>query len=157
MLVIRTRHKTFLGLAKELLTRPFRRNEKAPESPESEGHSRPDASEALPFSRVPTRRRRNRVISLSRKRSPRLFSFLVELGVYAGFVLTYFFLVLLLPGRHGLQHVFRTTTKLITPSWQWRLIAVQGVVLERLTTILLWVIRCLQNIVPVLYRLATAV
>jgi MFS superfamily sulfate permease-like transporter len=90
------------------------------------------------------------VTSLSRKLAS-LFSFLMELVVYAGFVGAYFFLVLHYLGG-WIQHTYRTDKT------QYALVAVgliaaQGVVLERLTTILLWLIRCLQNIIPVFYRM----
>ncbi len=87
------------------------------------------------------------------KKIASLASFLIELAVYAGFVTAYFLLVLHFLGD-WIQHIFKTNKThyaLVAVG----LIAAQGVVLERLTTVLLWLIRCLQAIGPVLYRLLT--
>ncbi len=88
--------------------------------------------------------------SLSRRLAS-LFSFLLELVIYAGFVGAYFFLVLHYLGG-WIQHIYRTD-KTHYALLAVGLIAAQGVVLERLTTILLWVIRLLQAIIPLLRRL----
>ncbi len=89
--------------------------------------------------------------SLSKKIAS-LASFLMELVVYAGFVGAYFFLVLHYLGD-WINHIF-VTNKTHYAFLAVGLIAAQGVVLERLTSILLWVIRCLQAILPVLHRMA---
>ncbi len=88
--------------------------------------------------------------SLARKFAP-LFSFLLELVVYASFVGAYFFLVLYYLGD-WINHIFKTD-KTHYALLAVGLIAAQGVLLERLTTILLWLVRCLQNIIPILYRM----
>lgn len=87
------------------------------------------------------------------KRIASLASFLMEMLVYAGLVAAYFLLVLHFLGD-WIKHIF-TTNKTHYALLAVALIGAQGIVLERLTTALLWVIRCLQAIGPVLYRLLT--
>ncbi len=87
------------------------------------------------------------------KRLTTFIDFLVELLVYAGFVVAYFLLVLHVLGDK-IKHVYDlnpTHYALLAVA----LIAAQGFIMERLTTFLMWLIRCLQAILPVLYRLAT--
>ncbi len=81
-----------------------------------------------------------------------LFSFLVELVVYAGFVTAYFFLVLHFLGD-WIKHIF-DHDKTLYAFLAVGLISVQGVVLERLTTALLWVIWVAQAVIRALVRLA---
>lgn len=75
----------------------------------------------------------------------------MELAIYTGFVLAYFFLVLHFLGD-WIGHVF-VTSKPYYALLAVGLITAQGVVLERLTSLLLLVIRCLQAIIPMLRRL----
>jgi MFS superfamily sulfate permease-like transporter len=81
-----------------------------------------------------------------------LGSFLVELVIYSGFVTGYFFLVLHFLGG-WIGPVFRSN-KIHYAFLALALIVVQGVVLERLTTMVMWVIQRLQAIIPVLFVLA---
>ncbi|MCL4500452.1 MAG: STAS domain-containing protein [Deltaproteobacteria bacterium] len=80
-----------------------------------------------------------------------LFSFLLELIVYSGFVAAYFLIVIHFLGG-WIKHIYlgnKTHYALVAVG----LIAAQGVLLERLTAILLWLVECLKNIIPVLYRM----
>ncbi len=89
--------------------------------------------------------------TLSRKITS-LGSFLVELFLYAGFVSAYFFLVLHLVGPE-IKQVF-DDNKILYAILAVALISIQGVVLERMTTLLLRVIRRLQAAIQLLNRLA---
>jgi MFS superfamily sulfate permease-like transporter len=79
-------------------------------------------------------------------------SFLVELVVYASFVTGYFLLVLHFMGG-WIDHIFESD-KLLYAVLAVALITVQGAVLERVTTGLMWLIGRLQAITPVLFRLS---
>ncbi len=79
--------------------------------------------------------------SLSKEISS-LISFLVELLIYAGFVTSYFFLVLYFLGD-WIDKIFNHS-KVQYAFLALGLIVVQGVVLERLTTMVMWVIQRLQ-------------
>ena len=89
--------------------------------------------------------------SLSKKISS-LVSFLVELVIYSGFVIGYFFLVLHFLGDR-LDQVFESN-KIYYAFTALALIVVQGVVLERLTAAVMWVIQLFQAIIPALLVVA---
>lgn len=89
--------------------------------------------------------------SFSKKVSS-LLSFLVELVIYAGFVISYFFLVLHFLGG-WLGNVFKLN-KIHYAFLALGLIVVQGVVLERLTSGVMWMIQRLQALIPALTLLA---
>lgn len=78
-------------------------------------------------------------------------SFMVELLVYAGFVSAYFFLVLHFLGPR-IKPIF-DNNKEIYAILAVALISVQGVVLERVTTLLLRFIRLIQAAIQLLHRL----
>ena len=89
--------------------------------------------------------------SLSKKISS-LVSFLLELLIYPGFVIGYFFLVLHLLGDR-LDQVFESN-KIYYAFTALALIVVQGVILERLTAAVMWVIQLFQAIIPALLVVA---
>lgn len=80
-----------------------------------------------------------------------LASFLVELAIYSGFVTAYFLLILHFLGG-WIDQVFEYN-KILYAILALALIGSQGYVLERLTTVMAWVIQRLQAIIPVIYRL----
>ena len=70
--------------------------------------------------------------------APSLKQFIVELAIFTGLVVSYFFLVLsFLP--HWLKHLF-DQDRLVYALVAWTLIAVQGVVLEAIAAALLKVV-----------------
>jgi MFS superfamily sulfate permease-like transporter len=91
------------------------------------------------------------VRSLSKNISS-LISFLVELAIYAGFVFGYFLLVLHYLGD-WIDQVFKSN-KVLYAFLALGLIVVQGVVLERLTSAVMWVIQRFQNLIPAMLMLS---
>ena len=89
--------------------------------------------------------------SLSKEISS-LILFLVELLIYPGFVIGYFFLVLHLLGDR-LDHLFEHN-KVYYAFTALALMVVQGLILERLTAAVMWVIQLFQAIVPALLVVA---
>jgi len=85
------------------------------------------------------------------KKLSSFFSFLLEVIIYAAFVTIYYFLAIHYLGDRikRVFHTDKTEYALLAVG----LIAAQGVLLERVTTILLWLVECLKNIIPVLYRM----
>jgi MFS superfamily sulfate permease-like transporter len=75
-----------------------------------------------------------------------LMSFLVELVIYAGFVIGYFLLVLHFLGD-WIDKVFKSN-KVLYAFLALGLIVIQGVVLERLTTSVMWVIQRFEAFIP---------